>query len=90
MWATRRCLILIAMAVFAPSYAANGGELTFSGAIELVSGHTLIVRLVDHRLIISRLPQSGALSGNAIAATYRIGDQVEITAGRWRLYSIRL
>jgi len=71
-------LRLIALSL-AACLLLSGTDTAFSGGLESVGNESIAIRLPDRRVICARL--SPTLPGKAIAAQYRMGDQVEISAG---------
>src|SRR5262249_48886108 len=53
---------------------------TYEGNLLLVSPEFVSIRLADGRVLDSRTPKSGALGSELIAASYKLGDHVEIAA----------
>ena len=72
------------LALLAPLlFQANRGSAkdpSFPGYLESVGSDSIAIRLADRRLICARLPASGSLSSAALAARFRLGDQVEMTS----------
>ena len=55
-----------------------GAGISFTGSLERVGDQSISVKLADRRVIDAMLANSAALAASAIAAQYRMGDQVEI------------
>ena len=53
-------------------------DASVTGYLESLGEDSAAIRLSDRRVICARLPASGALSAAALAAQYRMGDQVEM------------
>jgi CubicO group peptidase (beta-lactamase class C family) len=60
----------------------SGG--VFSGALERVRYGSIAIRLADGLTVDAALPPSGELTATAIAASYRLGDQVQIDCAHIR------
>jgi hypothetical protein len=54
-------------------------DLTYTGNLRLVTRTFIHLRLADGRLIDAKLPKTGTLAADAIAAQYKVADQVQIT-----------
>jgi hypothetical protein len=52
--------------------------ISFTGGLERVGDQSISVKLADRRVIDAMLPNTSALGASAIAAQYRMGDEVEI------------
>jgi len=52
--------------------------MSFTGALERVGDQSISVKLADRRVIDAMLPDTPALGASALAAKYRMGDEVEI------------
>jgi hypothetical protein len=70
------CLLLPLLVGRPDSGSATG--VSFSGALERLGNQSIAIRLADRRVICATLPNTTRLSGKALAARYRMGDQVEI------------
>ena len=68
---------LLAWFLLQPGLAFASG-MTFSGALERVGNGSLSIRLADRRVIDAALPNRSGLDSGAVAAQYRVGDQLEI------------
>jgi hypothetical protein len=54
------------------------GALSFTGSLERVGDQSISVKLADRRVIDAMLPNKPALESTALAAQYKMGDEVEI------------
>jgi hypothetical protein len=54
-------------------------EISFTGNLERVGDQSISVKLADRRVIDAMLPNTSSLGASAVAAQYRMGDEVEIT-----------
>lgn len=54
-------------------------DIVFSGGLERVRRESLSVRLADGRLMDARLPNTASLAAGAIAAQYKLADQVRVS-----------
>jgi hypothetical protein len=70
--------LLAALLVLEPGSGFDTG-MSFSGNLERVGDKSVSVRLADRRVVDAMLPNTPALESEAIAAQYRLGDEVEIT-----------
>ena len=52
--------------------------ISFTGSLERVGDQSMSIKLADRRVIDAMLPNTPALEASAIAAQYRMGDEVEI------------
>jgi hypothetical protein len=68
------------LAVLLVPFRATAAETTYEGNLLLVSREFVSIRLADGRVIDARTSKSGALGSQSIAANYKLGDHVEITA----------
>jgi hypothetical protein len=57
---------------------APAADLTFTGNLRFVSAGTITVRLSNGIVIDARLPKTGELGAEKIAAQYKLADQVQI------------
>jgi hypothetical protein len=71
-----RLLVLVAPLLLV---SAPPTDAVFSGGLESVGTSSIAIRLPDRRVICARLPEDSALNGKALAAKYRMGDQVEVS-----------
>lgn len=73
-------LLTFACASAAPAQSRSSSELTFSGEIQQVTPVSVSVRLPDARIIDARnVATAGELSPEKLAASFSIGDRVEIS-----------
>jgi hypothetical protein len=70
---------LLLAALLAP-FRVTAAETTYEGNLLLVSPEFVSIRLADGRVLDARTSKSGALGSQSIAASYKLGDHVEITA----------
>ena len=71
-------IVLGALLVLQPVFGF-AADFSFSGGLERVGDESLSIKLADRRTIDAMLPSTPGLDAAAIAAKYRMGDQVEIT-----------
>src|ERR1700693_3945517 len=70
--------LLNPLLVLQPALGSDTGS-SFSGSLERVGNGSISVRLADRRVIGAMLPTTPPVEARAIAAEYRMGDQVEVT-----------
>jgi hypothetical protein len=74
--------LAIALSVFIvglPASECRAADLTFTGNLRFVTKTFIHLRLSDGRVIDAKLPKTGPLAADAIAAQYKLADQVQIT-----------
>ena len=70
-------LFLLASLLLLPGRGFQAG-MSFTGALERVGDQSISVKLADRKVIDAMLPNTPALGSTAIAAQYKMGDEVEI------------
>jgi hypothetical protein len=70
-------LVLTSLLVLQRGRALEAGT-SFTGSLERVGDRSISIKLADRRVIDAMLPNASALEAEAIAAQYRMGDEVEI------------
>jgi hypothetical protein len=70
-------LFLLASLLLQPGRGSEG-DLSFTGSLERVGDQSVSVKLADRRVIDAMLPNTPALESTAIAAHYKMGDELEI------------
>jgi len=71
-------LMLLAAVLVSQPGGGFETDLSFAGGLERVGDQSISVKLPDRRVIDSMLPNTPTLEASAIAAQYRMGDEVEI------------
>src|SRR5215469_3305538 len=76
----RRSLVLSCALVFSVYQTGQAleGSLSFSGNLERVGEHSLSLKLSNRIVIDALLPDSDAMTAEALTAKYLMGDEVEI------------
>src|SRR5579859_8106661 len=74
----RRWLILLAAFLVLPAGRGFQAALTFHGNLERVGERSISVKLPDRCVVDAMLPDVPALAAAALAAQYKMGDEVEI------------
>jgi len=69
--------LLGGLAPWQPGRGFQAG-ISFTGGLERVGDRSISVKLADRRVIDAMLPNTPALGSAALAAQYKMGDQVEI------------
>jgi hypothetical protein len=72
-----RLVLLASLLVLQPGRGFEAG-MSFTGSLERVGDQSISVKLADRRVIDAMLSTAPALGASAIAAQYRMGDEVEI------------
>ncbi len=72
-------LLVLASLLALPAGRGFQGSLSFTGGLERVGDQSISVKLPDRRVIDAMLPNAPPLASPAVAAQYKMGDQVEIT-----------
>ncbi len=70
------------------SVSALAADLTFTGSLRFVVASTITVRLPNGIVIDARLPGTGELTAEKIAAKYKFADQVQIACKTIRFGTI--
>ena len=70
-------LVLASLLAMPPGRGFEGG-LSFTGALERVGDQSISIKLPDRTVIDAMLPTAPALDAAAVAAQYKMGDEVEI------------
>ena len=73
-----RALLLVASLLVLQPGRGFEADLAFTGSMERVGDRSVSVKLADRRVIDAMLPDTPALAAPAIAALYKMGDEVEI------------
>jgi hypothetical protein len=71
-------LCLLASLLVLQSVRGFEAGISFTGSLERVGDQSISIKLADRRVIDAMLPNTPALGASAIAAQYRMGDEVEI------------
>jgi hypothetical protein len=59
--------------------AAVAADLNFAGSLERITHESILIRLADGKRMEARLAKTGALASEAIAAKFKLADEVQIT-----------
>src|SRR5262249_3672659 len=70
----------VLLAALVAPFRVTAAETTYEGNLLLVSPEFVSIRLADGRVLDARTPKSGSLGSESIAASYKLGDHVEIAA----------
>jgi hypothetical protein len=73
-----RWLVLFSSLLFLQPGRGFEPDLAFTGSMERVGEHSLSIKLTDRRVIDAILPNTSTLGAEALAARYRMGDEVEV------------
>jgi hypothetical protein len=71
-------IVPLSIALLLLPLSAPAAELTFTGNLRFVAPGTITIRLSNGIVIDARLPGTGELAGEKIAAKYQFADQVQI------------